>query len=519
MIEFKNIDLKVGEKQILTDFDLLIPEKKLILICGPTGSGKSSFLRIMNGLIPYLYSGEVKGQISLNEFSLIPNRPRDLSRLVGYVPQDPTSAFVTDTVIDELAFALEHQNFDVKEMELRIAETAKVLLLDSLLERNLSQLSAGQAQRVAIGAAMVSRPNLLLLDEPTSALDGVSAHQMLELFKDLSKERTVIITEHRIERVSEFVDLVILLDDVISVGTPESVFSKSKLAPPIIQLARISGWEEYPKSISDAYRLGADLRARIMDFPRPTFHDISPEISLSIPETRFSYSKGGQEVLQLENLTFRAGEIAAVMGHNGSGKSTLLKLIAGLLPHPLGPINLNSIGMVPANASDLLFSSTAKEECDINDRDHNLATDTTWNLIKHIIPEIDPNVHPRDLSEGQKLALGIAIIFATRPKILLLDEPTRGLDYDAKHQLIALLRSLALQGATIIFSTHDVELVADIADRVILLEEGRVIKDGDVEFIFSTTAELDTQIHSALTPSHMFTLNDVVTTVRGNAIR
>ena len=171
----------------------------------------------------------------------ISNRPRDLSRLVGYVPQDPTSAFVTDTVIDELAFALEHQNFDVKEMELRIAETAKVLLLDSLLERNLSQLSAGQAQRVAIGAAMVSRPNLLLLDEPTSALDGVSAHQMLELFKDLSKERTVIITEHRIERVSEFVDLVILLDDVISVGTPESVFSKSKLAPPIIQLARISG--------------------------------------------------------------------------------------------------------------------------------------------------------------------------------------------------------------------------------------------------------------------------------------
>ena len=120
MIEFKNIDLKVGEKKILTDFDLLIPEKKLILICGPTGSGKSSFLRIMNGLIPYLYSGEVKGQISLNEFSLIPNRPRDLSRLVGYVPQDPTSAFVTDTVIDELAFALEHQNFDVKEMELRI---------------------------------------------------------------------------------------------------------------------------------------------------------------------------------------------------------------------------------------------------------------------------------------------------------------------------------------------------------------------------------------------------------------
>ena len=519
MIDFKKINLNVGERSILENFDLLLPEKQLILICGPTGSGKSSFLRMMNGLIPYLYRGDVRGQIFLNDHPLIPNRPRNLSQLIGYVPQDPASSFVTDTVIDELAFALEHSNVETKEIERRIAETSKQLSLDSLLERNLSELSAGQAQRVAIGAAIATQPKLLLLDEPTSALDSASAHQMLELFKDLSHERTVIITEHRIERVSEFVDLVILIDEDISVGTPESVFSKSKLAPPIIQLARISGWEEYPKSISDAHRLGSDLRERIKDFPRPTFHNISPEISLSLPRTRFSYAKSEQEVLHLENLTFRVGEIAAVMGHNGSGKSTLLKLIAGLLPHPHGPINLKSIGMVPANASDLLFSSTAKEECDINDRDHNLAKDTTWNLIKHIIPEIDPNAHPRDLSEGQKLALAISIIFATNPKILLLDEPTRGLDYDAKHQLIALLRSLALQGTTIIFSTHDVELVADIADRVILLNEGRVIEDGNVESIFSTTAELDTQIHSALAPSHMFTLNDVVTTVRGNAIR
>ena len=211
---------------------------------------------MMNGLIPYLYRGEVRGQIFLNDHPLIPNRPRNLSQLIGYVPQDPASSFVTDTVIDELAFALEHSNVETKEIERRIAKTSKQLSLDSLLERNLSELSAGQAQRVAIGAAIATQPKLLLLDEPTSALDSASAHQMLELFKDLSNERTVIITEHRIERVSEFVDLVILIDEDISVGTPESVFSKSKLAPPIIQLARITGWEEYPKTISDAHRLG-----------------------------------------------------------------------------------------------------------------------------------------------------------------------------------------------------------------------------------------------------------------------
>ena len=532
MIELRGVGVTYAgaSRPSLRDVDLRIEEGELVLIVGPTGSGKSTLLRTLNGLVPHFSGGTLTGSVVVGGRDTRAHRPRDLADLVGFVVQDPTSAFVTDTVEDEIAYGMETLGVEPTAMRRRLEETLDIMGLAELRDRSLRELSGGQQQRVAIAAVLAAGPRVLVLDEPTSALDPVAAEEVLSALHRLVHDLgyTVVLAEHRLERVVQHADRIVLVrDGVVSAPLdPAEAMALSPVHPPIVELGRRMGWSPLPLTIRDARRRAGSLRARLAALDgAPAAHapakDAASRSLVSV--NRLVVRRGIVEALSKVTLGVSAGSVTAVMGRNGAGKSTLLAAMAGQLAATSGEVSVASssprrlaphdrvrvVGLVPQDSNLLLYADSVAAECRAADRDFAAADGTTRALLARIAGEVDGDQHPRDLSEGQRLALALAIILAGRPQVVLLDEPTRGLDYPAKRRLVGILRDLAAEGHAVIVATHDVELVAEVAQRVIVLAEGEVVVDGPIHEVLTGSPAFAPQVAKILHPLPLLTVDDV----------
>ena len=408
----------------LQNVNLAIEEGHLALVIGATGSGKSTLLRCVNGLVPHFSGGRLNGTVTVDGRTTDKHRPRDLADAVGYVGQDPDASFVADTVEDELAYAMENLGVDPETMRRRVEDVLDTLNLHALRQRAITTLSGGQRQRVAIGAAFTAAPRGLVLDEPTSSLDPVSAEEVLASLARLVHDQgtTILVAEHRLERIVQFADVVVELGgapDAVRSGTPAAIFATARLAPPVVRLAREAGWSPIPLSVRDARRHAPELRRRLEESKRP-----EPETSRGDRVARvkgLTAAYGPIPALADVTLDFHEGEVLAVMGRNGAGKSTLLHHLVGLRRAQRGSVEIlgqapaalgaseaiRLAGLVPQDPGSLLCAETVAAECRDGDRDAGLAAGTTRAALEAIVSGISPDSHPKDLSEGQRLALAL----------------------------------------------------------------------------------------------------------------
>lgn len=527
MIRFSKVSLLYPQSAttVIDDLSFEIEEGELVLVMGHTGSGKSSLLRLINGLVPHHTGGILAGEITVDGISTRTVRPGALSGIVGIVGQNPINSFVADTVEEEIAFGMESLNFDGELMRKRVEEALDQVGLAQLRNRNIATLSGGEQQRVAIAAALVMHPKVLILDEPTSALDPIAAEEILSLLQRLVHDLsvTVIIAEHRLERVIGYVDRILLIEGggESSLGLPQEILSRSNLVPPLVKLARSLNLGEIGINTREVRRATSELRQQLPDFHRA---EIAPgAIVISVSDVSHSYD--ADPALQQLDLNLHAGEITALMGRNGAGKSTLIKAITGLIAPKIGTVKLNGvaireidsrershrIGYIPQEPGDILYLTSVREECSRSDRDKNLSPGQTLQYLLDLLPTISVDAHPRDLSEGERLTLVLAIVLVSKPELIILDEPTRGLDYEAKGKLVSILRELAqAHNAAILLSTHDVELVAEVADRTIFIADGEKVADGPTLQVLLASPAFAPQVSKIMSPRRWLTVSDVL---------
>ncbi|GHH47346.1 ABC transporter ATP-binding protein [Lentzea cavernae] len=507
MIRFEDVTITYAERPVLADLSVEIPEGELCLVVGRTGSGKSTFLRAINGLVPHFSGGTLAGRVLVDGRDTATHPPRELADVVGFVGQDPVAGFVADNVEDELAYSMESLGLSGDVMRKRVEETLDLLGLAALRNRPLATLSGGQQQRVAIGAALTAHPRVLVLDEPTSALDPGAAEDVLAAVQRLVHDlgMTVVIAEHRLERVAQYADRAFLLPEG-RIGGVGEILTTAPVAPPVVRLAQVAGWEPVPVSVRDARRLAAPLRARL---PEPEPEAIAK--TETVLEARDVVVRYG-EVHAVRGVSITAGkrERIALMGRNGSGKSSLLWAVQGSGKRTSGTVTVKdtdprtlkpaqrrqTVALVPQQPSDLLYLETVAQECAQADTETGRPAGTCRTLLDSLA-SVSQDAHPRDLSEGQRLALVLAVMLTGAPEVLLLDEPTRGLDYPAKEALAEVLKNLP---TTTVLATHDVEFVAEYATRVIVMAEGEVVADGPAREVVTSSPIFAPQVSKVLGP-------------------
>ncbi|MBM6399041.1 ABC transporter ATP-binding protein [Phycicoccus sonneratiae] len=572
-----------AEGPVLRDVDLVVEEGELALVVGRTGSGKSTLLGAMCGRVPHFTGGTLHGRVLVHGRDTREHRPRDLADLVGVVGQDPLAGFVTDTVEEELAYGMEQLGLPAATMRKRVEETLDVLGIPELRGAALRELSGGQQQRVAIGSVLTAHPRVILLDEPTSALDPTGAEEVLatitRLVHDLAV--TVVVAEHRVERVLHYADRVVhvAVDGTVTVGAPAGVMATSDIAPPVVELGRWAGWTPLPLSVRDARRAARGLRERLattsgsgpddvpgpdgardpsnnrhirrkMDDPHPTEPSNNRHIRRKMSTATSAPSvvpvlqasgvvvrhPGDVVAVAGVDLDLHAGEVTALMGRNGSGKSSLLWALQGsgataagrvrvggpttpaVDPAALDPVERRArVGLVPQSATDLLYLDSVGAECAQADHESTVPAGTCAALLARLAPGVPADRHPRDLSEGQKLALVLAVQLTADPPVLLLDEPTRGLDPSAKAVLATTLRDLAARGRSVAVATHDVEFVAECADRVVVMAAGEVVADGPTAEVVVSSPAFAPQVAKVLAPGPWLTVDDVRSAAPGVA--
>ncbi|MFF0788242.1 ABC transporter ATP-binding protein [Streptomyces spiralis] len=565
MIRFEDVSVTYdgAAEPTVRGVDFEVPEGELVLLVGPSGVGKSTVLGAVSGLVPHFTGGTLRGRVTVAGRDTRTHKPRELADVVGTVGQDPLSHFVTDTVEDELAYGMESLGLAPDVMRRRVEETLDLLGLADLRDRPIATLSGGQQQRVAIGSVLTPHPKVLVLDEPTSALDPAAAEEVLAVLQRLVHDlgTTVLMAEHRLERVVQYADQVVLLPApgaAPTIGAPADLMAVSPVYPPVVDLGRLAGWSPLPLTVRDARRRAADLRERLTGrepapapapAPGPAHGTTAAPARPAAPRTLFpllrrhaprdtgptdtppvvaearalAVRRGRVQALRHVDLTVAPGETIALMGRNGAGKSTLLGSLVGLVepsagqvhvggavPHRTPPRDLvRRVGLVPQEPRDLLYADTVAAECAAADRDAQAAPGTCRALVSELLPGVADGTHPRDLSEGQRLALALAVVLTARPPLLLLDEPTRGLDYGAKARLVAVLRELAAAGHATVLATHDVELAAELAHRVVLLAEGEVIADGPTAEVVVSSPSYAPQVTKILAPHSWLTVAQV----------
>jgi energy-coupling factor transport system ATP-binding protein len=532
MIELDRVSVTYADAPAptLRDVSLRIDEGELALVVGRTGVGKSTLLGVFNGLVPHFTGGTLAGRVLIDGRETRTQPPRELADLIGYVGQDPLSGFVTDTVEEELAYTMEQLAVPPDVMRKRVEETLDLLGIAELRDRALHQLSGGQQQRVAIGAVLTAQPRILVLDEPTSALDPTAAEEVLAAVTRLVHDVaiTVVLAEHRLERVVQYADRIVEVrrDGTVQCGQPADMMRTTKVAPPVVEMGRLFGWTPLPLSVRDARRAAAPLRRSFEGQP--------------VPPARSDAARSGSSVaLRARNVVVRygpvvavggvdldlvAGQIAAVMGRNGSGKSSLFWALQGSGPRQSGTVMVDGtdpkslpaaagrrlVGLVPQTPADLLYRETVAEECAQADQEStDPRAEGTRTLLDRLAPGISDDIHPRDLSEGQRLALVLSIQLEAAPRVLLLDEPTRGLDYAGKRALVGILDLLAAEGHAVAISTHDVEFVAAAADRVVVMADGDVVADGPTAEVVASSPAFAPQVAKILAPLTYLTLDQV----------
>jgi energy-coupling factor transporter ATP-binding protein EcfA2 len=460
----------------LDDVSLEIAPGELVLVAGASGSGKSTLLRAANGLVPHFHGGTMSGRVIAAGLGTRDHGPGELATAVGSLFQDPETQVVMGTARAELAFGLENRGDGAADVARGVEEAALALGIAHLLERPTSELSGGELQRVALGAALAGRPALLLLDEPTSQLDPVAGDELMGVLRRLNEDLDVaiLLVEHRLERCLAWADRVIAMDRgrIVCDATPDQflAWAPAELQTPGAKL--LKGLGIAPVAGVKAAR--AALRDHGVE-PAPGVAAPPAATAQGDPVLRFKNVwhelRDGPAILRGASLTIAPGERVALMGRNGAGKSTLLRHAAGLTKATRGKVQAaGRVALLLQNPTDYLVHDTVGQEASA----HALAT-----------VGLDPRLHdrhPRDLSGGEKQRLALAVVLDGPAAVVCLDEPTRGMDRALKDQLANLLKGL---DAAVVVATHDPEFAAAFAERVILLADGAPIADAPVNEVLT----------------------------------
>ncbi|MEA3327182.1 MAG: ATP-binding cassette domain-containing protein [Chloroflexota bacterium] len=511
MINLTDVSIQYPEDAypVLDKVNLEIQPATLNLVTGESGSGKSTLLRCINGLIPHFSGGQISGKIDVFGRNPITTGPADMANIVGFVFQDPEAQFVYDVVEDEIAFMMENAGTPRSTMQNRLDDVCQKLGLGPIRMRKIQNLSGGEKQLVAIASVLVGLPQVILLDEPTSQLDAQTADDVLRAVVKLKQEfgLTVLIAEHRLERLLPYTEQLIHIpkEGPLRVGSPQAILQEMPLVPPIVEIARKLKINPLPIRINDFpnVTINADTPSKNV-YPNSEKIPKSPLLKINDLSVRF----GPQPILKNINLALYQGEILTLMGPNGAGKTTLLRTILGLTASKgekhlftelindenLNPI-ISNIAYLPQNPNDLLFAETILDELHITLKNHNkeINDDEITQFLKFFNLEDKQDHYPRDLSVGERQRTALAAITVHDPPIIILDEPTRGLDYANKKTLAERLISWRKTGKAILVVTHDIEFAAQLADRVTILEKGEIVFSGSPTKAFTQFPAYQTQ--------------------------
>lgn len=498
---------------VLDDVSWTIPSGAFMLLAGRSGSGKSTLLRCLNGLVPHFSGGSFGGEVRVAGRDTRVVGPRDLSADVGFVFQDPESQLVTDRVNAELAFSLEQHGVDRITMRKRVEETLDLLGIAHLRDRHPSQLSGGEQQRVAVAAALSLHPSLLVLDEPTSQLDPWGAEDVLAALTRLNDDVgiTIVLAEHRLERLLHRADRVRLMHPPPMRpldGSPAEIAARTDpvALPPVTQLGRELSMPVLPLTVKEARAMLPMTISLPRSGPPPESGSAPGAVVMQIEGLAVDLDR--RPVLKGLSLSVREGELVAVMGRNGSGKTTLLRTVLGLETVRSGTVRTCGVdvgrdgpaalgalvGYLPQQARVVFFKERVADEIAFTIAARG-GSDSAGDVVGRFGLEGLEGRHPLDLSGGERERAALATVMAGRPRLLLLDEPTRGMDAWRKRDLGLLLGGLQRQGVTILMATHDAELVAQFASRVVMLGHREIIADGTPREVLSGSLTFTTQIN------------------------
>jgi len=523
-VEFRNVSFKypLSEKEALKDVSLKIDASEFVVVCGKSGCGKTTLLRqLKKNLIPY---GRLEGEVLYDGECPSGTDDRKNAAEVGFVRQDPDNQIVTDKVWHELAFGLESLGLDNGTIKRRVAETASFFDIQIWFRKNTDELSGGQKQMVNLASVMVMQPRLLILDEPTAQLDPIAASEFLRTIHRINREigTTVILSEHRLEEAFIMADRVvvmeegkILCDDVpAKVGTYLSGEPRNDMflgLPSVMKIFNeIEPSGESPLTMREG-RIWLENFLKDKSIPERMQKELPPEIrrqearkdpgknrknkkdsiyALEAKDLWFRYSKKEQDVLRGTDLFVPKGQWFSILGGNGTGKSTLLKALCGVIKPSRGDVRTGGrISMLPQDPRTLFTEITVEEELqealsDIKESDKEKAEKTEKMIRLMELQEIR-KMHPYDLSGGEQQRLALGKVLLTEPSIVLLDEPTKGLDAFFKRTLAEIFMKLTEEGMTIIMVSHDMEFCAEYSYRCAMFFDGEVVSADAPEDFFS----------------------------------
>jgi len=527
-----------SDRLVLADVSLTIRQGEFLGLIGPTGAGKTTLCLTLNGIVPQFYGGRFFGRITVAGLDSLESPVSTLAQHVGIVLDDPEVQLTATSVENEIAFALENLNVPRDEIIARIGEVLEAVRLEGLEKRHPHELSGGQKQRLAIAAALALRPELLVLDEPTSQLDPVGTQEIFATVRELNRELgiSVLMASHAAEELAEHADRLALISGsvLLQSGTPDALYGdvdllqKHDLRPP--QVATTFRQLEHaglnvpriPVRLDQAIQAVQDLRAA-GKLPAPDSRTAPPvtgvgqQPSLILPSPKapllsardlhYTYDNGTQ-ALRGVSLDIAAGEYLLIAGQNGAGKSTLVKHFLRLLDPTTGTVRVGDkdtrdatmgelaqrIGYVAQNPDNQIFSASVEAEVGFALKHLGYSPHVVETRVEEALTAMDllgdRHRHPLSLPKGDRARVVIAAILAMHPDVVIFDEPTTGQDYRGARQILDISRDLHQAGKTIIVVTHHLYLMADYAQRVIIMGKGDILLDGDVRTVFNATGTL-----------------------------
>ena len=537
-----------SKKPALNDVSLSIKDSEFILIAGPSGCGKSTLCRCINGLVPSFYGGKISGSVTVQNINTLHTPTKEMAKTVGMVFQDPENQLIATDVEREIAFGLENLGLSKTLMAKRIEEVLDTVGIDHLRHRQISTLSGGEKQKTAIASVLVLHPEIFVLDEPTSELDPKGAEEVIQLVKRLNEEfgLTVLLVEHRIDRVLQSVDRLILMnngmiayddnprdwihhvgDTLPDIGVPPITRLSVALQKKNIDTKTPLTIKEGRQNFSSVFKA---KKFKKTDFSSIRKSKNSNDSVVTIKNLWYNYTDS-PTILRGINLSISKGEFVSLVGRNASGKTTLAKMLNGLLKPTKGTVEINGINTTKTSVENLardvgyvfqdpnvhLFADSVEEEITFMMHNLGFSPKSIEESLEKMLTQFNLNycryAYPRSLSTGEKQRVALSSVLAANPQLLILDEPTRGLDYELKKTLMHRLKTYQQNGGTILLITHDIELIAEFGERVILISEGNLVADGTKHEVLSNSLHFSPQINRLIQPFTKYGLASDILTV------